>query len=551
MPRALASSQLASLLVVCAVVVSACDRASETEPQPGPAAKLVFRSAPSTAIAGGPLGPVVEVELQDPEGRVSSTSTEAVTIALASGPDGAVLGGTATVHAVDGVARFTDLSLTRAGTGYTLRASSGTLPGAISGSFSVAPGAPASLVLSGLPATLTAGDAAAVSVRVEDAFGNLATNHTGTIDFDSTDARAVLPADGAFAADDAGVKTFSGLSLVTAGTQRVTASDGALSTSTEAVVSPGAAARLVLTVPPTPVTAGAPFFFQLSARDAFDNVATGYTGTVHFTSSDGAAFLHADVTFTAPNAGSLSLFGAELRTAGGQTMTATDVTTASLTATESLTVNAAAASNLRVSAPASATAGSGFAVTVRLFDAYGNPATGYRGTVHFISDDAAAVLPADRAFTAQDAGEAAVSAELRSAGTRAITAIDTDLTALTDSAQVAVSSNAASMLAVILPPDDGSVRTALSPVQVELRDAYGNPVSSSGVTILDWPHGRQCRRDAERHAHPGHGRRTGELLGSSPSTRRAPASSSSRPRPDWETRRRRPSRSTTPGRPRR
>ena len=35
----------------------------------------------------------------------------------------------------------------------------------------------------------------------------------------------------------------------------------------------------------------------VTAVDAYGNVATGYTGTVHFTSSDGQAVLPANYTF--------------------------------------------------------------------------------------------------------------------------------------------------------------------------------------------------------------------------------------------------------------
>ena len=55
---------------------------------------------------------------------------------------------------------------------------------------------------------------------------------------------------------------------------------------------------------PTSATAGVPFNFDVTALDPYGNVATGYTGTVHFTSSDlHAATLTTDYTFTAADAG--------------------------------------------------------------------------------------------------------------------------------------------------------------------------------------------------------------------------------------------------------
>src|SRR5207248_189967 len=59
---------------------------------------------------------------------------------------------------------------------------------------------------------------------------------------------------------------------------------------------------------------------------------------------------------------------------------------------------------LQVSAPATATAGSSFSVTVSALTASGGVDAGYTGTVHLTSTDGQAVLPADYAFTAADAG---------------------------------------------------------------------------------------------------------------------------------------------------
>ena len=59
---------------------------------------------------------------------------------------------------------------------------------------------------------------------------------------------------------------------------------------------------------------------------------TGYTGTVHFTSSDGPAVLPANYTFTGGDAGT-HVFSVTLKTAGTQSITATDTVTGSITGT--------------------------------------------------------------------------------------------------------------------------------------------------------------------------------------------------------------------------
>jgi hypothetical protein len=55
-------------------------------------------------------------------------------------------------------------------------------------------------------------------------------------------------------------------------------------------------------------------------------------------------------------------------------------------------------------APSTAVAGSAFSLTVTAKNADSSTVTNYRGTVHFTSSDAQAVLPANYLFTSGDAG---------------------------------------------------------------------------------------------------------------------------------------------------
>jgi uncharacterized repeat protein (TIGR03803 family) len=89
------------------------------------------------------------------------------------------------------------------------------------------------------------------------------------------------------------------------------------------------ASALVLTAPAS-VTAGTPFTLTVTAVDAFGQVAVGYRGTVHFSSSDAAATLPTKYTFTAGDNGVHHFVGLVLRTKGRQTITATDVLVASI-----------------------------------------------------------------------------------------------------------------------------------------------------------------------------------------------------------------------------
>ena len=70
-------------------------------------------------------------------------------------------------------------------------------------------------------------------------------------------------------------------------------------------------------------------------------------------------------------------------------------------------------------------------MTVTAYDAYGNVATGYTGTVALSSSDPQAVLPANYTFTTADAGSHGVAVTLDTAGTQSITATDTATASLT------------------------------------------------------------------------------------------------------------------------
>jgi hypothetical protein len=331
------------------------------------------------------------------------------------------------------------------------------------------------------PSTATAGAAFSVTTTALDAYGNTATGFTGTVHFASSDAAATVPGDYTFQASDAGTHTFtSGVTLKTAGSQSVTVSSSGLSSASSTVtVSPATAASLTLTAPAT-ATAGTAFSVTLTAHDAFGNVATGYTGTVHFTSSDGQATLPGDYAFTAADAGTHTFTSVTLATAGSQTVTAAD-SAASLNGTASVTVSPAAATHFSVTAPATSTAGAAFNVVVTAFDSFGNVATGYTGTVTFASTDSGASLPANYTFTAVDAGTHTFTATLYHAGQQTITATDTQTSSINGAAAVVVSAAAVSTLAVAGPATTGA-GSAFS-VTVTAQDPYGNVVTVYTGTV--------------------------------------------------------------------
>ena len=97
--------------------------------------------------------------------------------------------------------------------------------------------------------------------------------------------------------------------------------------SSSITVSPAAASSLSISAPAS-VTAGRAFSVTVSALDDFGNVATGYRGTVQFTSSDRLASLPKDFRFGAVDDGVHRFVnGMTFRTSGGQSLVASDRST--------------------------------------------------------------------------------------------------------------------------------------------------------------------------------------------------------------------------------
>lgn len=351
----------------------------------------------------------------------------------------------------------------------------------------VTPG-PATHFTVSAPANTTAGAAFSATVTARDQFNNTATGYTGTVHFTSSDGTATLPANYTFTAGDNGVHTFTnGVTFVTAGNQTLTATDtvtGTINgTSGGVAVAAGAATNFTVSAPAS-AQGGTPFSVTVTAKDQFNNTKTNYTGTVHFTSSDGTATLPANYTFTAGDNGVRTFTnGVTFATGGNQTVTATDTLTGSINGTSGA-VAVVSVTHFTVSAPASATAGTPVSVTVSALDASNNVVPGYRGTVHFTSTDGPAVLPANYTFTAGDSGvhTFANGVTLKTAGSQTVTATDT-LTASVNgtSGNVTVAPSAATQFAVAAPAT--TAPSVPFTVTVSAKDQFNNTVPSYTGTV--------------------------------------------------------------------
>jgi len=103
----------------------------------GSASKLAFIQQPSDSATGASITPALTVAIQDAGGNTVTTSNASITVAIGNNPQSGTLSGTNPVSATSGVATFSNLSINKAGTGYTLTATSGTLTSATSSSFNI------------------------------------------------------------------------------------------------------------------------------------------------------------------------------------------------------------------------------------------------------------------------------------------------------------------------------------------------------------------------------------------------------------------------------
>ncbi len=286
-----------------------------------------------------------------------------------------------------------------------------------------------------------------VTIQAVDSGNNPFTGYLRTVNFTSDDPLAVLPPTYTFTAADQGAHFFTGLQLGTLGSHTVTVTDFFTPsiTGTQTIqVSQVAVDHFQITNAPSSVFTAQPFSITVTAVDTANAPVAGYRGTVHFASTDLAAVLPTDYTFTAADAGSHTFSAIVLNTAGAQTISVNDTNTTAVKGTILINVNPILATNFSVVAPAAASPGALFTVTVTALDQSNNPVTGFTGTIHFSSSDVAAgvVLPADYTFTLQDAGVHTFTnaAALKTPGTQFVTVTDTAHTGVTGTASIVVSS---------------------------------------------------------------------------------------------------------------
>ncbi len=448
------------------------------------------RIVPTTTTAGAALQ--VTVTALDADNRLMTGYTGSVS--FTSSDAAALLPAAYRFTAADhGVHRFT-IALRTAGA-QTATVHAGAATGA--GSINVAAAAASHFQVTAAPAT--AGTPFDVTVTALDPFGNIDASFHGTVHFTTSDPATgtVLPQDYTFTAGDDGVHTFpGGATLLTAGLRSITITDPPTrgpSGTTAVTVQPAAASQLFVSAPAS-VIAGIPFAVTVTAKDPYNNVATGFTGTVHLAGT-GNAVLPADYSFVPGDNGVHTFTGTvTLQTAGPQSLT---VSTAGCTdgVQNGITVKPGAAAQLAILAqPANAFVATPLhpAVTVQVEDAFSNlVAAGVRVTLALAANPSGATLGGAAALT-NSAGVAAFTGLTVSKPGQGYTLIAHAGTG-TSSASSPFTIYAGTHFGIALPTTPIQAGTPFT-ITVTALDAKNHPdpsylgtVHFGGVTLPDYP----------------------------------------------------------------
>ncbi len=465
------------------------------------ATSLQFNQEPTNTTAGATMSPAVTVGILDGFGNpVTTDNTTQVTLSVASGP-GTLTGG-GPVTAVGGIATFPNLVFDTAGT-YTLKATSGTLTAATSTSFVITAAAPSQLVFSQQPTSTSAGQAItpAITVSIEDAFGNVVTSSSASVALalgtNAGGTGTVLTGGTAVAAVN-GVATFPAVSINKVGTgYTLVASSAGLTSATSSAfnITAGAAAKLVFTTQPNTnanVVAGAAINLVVQVQDALGNVVTSDTSAVSIAigANPGSSTLSGTTTTNAvAGVATFTGLGLSLNKVGtGYTLIASDAspTVTSVTSNTFNVVAGAAASLQFVQQPTDVVAGAIVtpAVTVRVFDANGNPLTTSVTVVTLTIASGPSTTLSGGGAVNDSAGLATYNAlSIHTAGTYTLQASASGATSVTSSSFV-VSPGALSALVFSMEPP--ATTTAGSPfsVTVQLQDQYGNVLTGDNSTSI-------------------------------------------------------------------
>ncbi len=457
---------------------------------PGLPSQLTVSQQPGSVQAGQTILPAPAFTIRDALGNQVTSATNTVTVGIGTNAGSGTLLGNVTATASGGVATFTNLSIDKVGTGYTLVGTASGLSSATTGTFDITPGSPSasqSTVSAPSPIVASGGSSTStITVVVVDGSGNAVPGATVVLSASGTGN--TLSASGPTDAQG----TYTGtLSSTVAGVKTVSATaNGVGITQTAAVtVNPAPATQLTVSQqPPGTLPAGqaitpAPAF---TIRDGFGNQVTSATNMVAIGigTNPGGGTLSGTTTVSA--SGGVATFpGLSIDQAGtGYTLQAVAAgLTSATTATFDITAGSAVASQSTATVlPASAAAGTAVNITVQARDALGNPVTSGGATV---AVSVAGANPGSLTVTDPNDGTYTASYTPTVAG-------GDNLTITLNGGGISGSPYAHTVTAAALSPSNSTASfNPPSPtagqqvdITVQSRDQYGNLVTTPGATVV-------------------------------------------------------------------
>ncbi len=283
---------------------------------------LNFIESPANGTAGSAFASVVAIE--DQNGNVVIGDDSEVTLTLTGGPGD--VNTILTAQAQNGIAVFSEAAPDLLGS-YTLEATDGSDPAA-KATFAVVPAETETLKFIQQPTDTVAGQAVAPAITVQamDQFGNLVAGDNINLNvLNGSDPTPFLTLSAK--TDDNGIATFSGLSLTTAGTYTLIASDGEASTgnSSTFTISPAGAYVVAFVQQPGGTSIGSAISPSpvVYVEDQFGNLVASDNSTVILSATMGPGSLNGTTTVQAKN-GIATFDSVSLGEAGIYSLNATD-----------------------------------------------------------------------------------------------------------------------------------------------------------------------------------------------------------------------------------
>jgi hypothetical protein len=469
---------------------------------PGPASKLAFTTQPPASTPAGTNFSAV-VKVQDAAGNTVTTDNSAVTLALTCAC--ATVGGNV-VSASSGVATFSAINITKAGTSYQLKATDSSLTNATSNAFTITAAAPASVALTTQPATssnVAAGATIPLVAQVKDSFNNVVAGDNVTLAIGTNPGGATLSVtSNPVATDSSGNATFAGVSLDKAGTGytlKVTEGTNAHTATSNAFnIVGGAAASITFVTQPAPfsnVAAGATIPTVAQVKDSFGNSVAGDNVTLDLGSNPGGSTLSVTTNPVATDGGGNATFaGVSLDKIGSNySLKVTESANAHSTTSNAFNIVAGAPNSITLTTQpgvnSDVTAAATIPLVAQVTDSFGNVVAGDNVTLAIGTNAGGGTLSVTgNPVATNSSGNATFSGV-------ALDKIGTGYTlqASESIGSLAITSNAFNIvlggpaqLVFTTQPTDVVQGNTLNTIAVSETDAGGNAITTDSVTSVDF-----------------------------------------------------------------